>query len=171
MWAVAKGSLINKADPRAGGARDQRARAVGRHAAPDDRGAFLCYEGVEKLAHKLPAPRGEDNAHHAELRNAVADPDVDIVALEKEKIKGAIRTDFILSAEIIVITLGTVAAAPFGKRVAVLAASRSIMTVGVYGLVAGIVKLDDAGLYLSRRGGDGACPARGIGRRHPAGRA
>ena len=73
------------------------------------------------------------------------------MALEHDKIKGAIRTDFILSAEIIVITLGTVAAASFGKQVAVLAGIAILMTVGVYGLVAGIVKLDDAGLYLSQR--------------------
>ena len=78
---------------------------------------------------------------------------MDIVAFEKEKIKGAVRTDFILSAEIITITLGTVASAPFGTQVAVLVGIALIMTVGVYGLVAGIVKLDDAGLHLSQRDG------------------
>ena len=83
-------------------------------------GAFLCYEGFEKLAHKFLRPKQEDQAHHRELVAAVADPQVDMVQFEKEKVKGAIRTDFILSAEIIVITLGTVATATFGKQVAVL---------------------------------------------------
>ena len=115
-------------------------------------GTFLCYEGCEKLAHKFLHSSAEDKQHHDELLNAVCDESVDMLALEKEKIKGAVRTDFILSAEIIVISLGTVAGAPFGQQVAVLAAIAVVMTVGVYGLVAGIVKLDDAGLYLSRRG-------------------
>ena len=113
-------------------------------------GAFLCYEGFEKLAHKF-LHREEAAAHEAELAHALADPEVDLVALEQDKIKGAVRTDFILSAEIIVITLGTVAAAPFGMQVTVLAGIAVVMTIGVYGLVAGIVKLDDAGLYLSRQ--------------------
>jgi predicted DNA repair protein MutK len=78
---------------------------------------------------------------------------VDLVALEKDKIKGAIRTDFILSAEIIVIALGTIAEAPFSQQVAVLAAVAVVMTVGVYGIVAGIVKMDDAGLYLTKKAG------------------
>jgi predicted DNA repair protein MutK len=76
---------------------------------------------------------------------------VDLVAFERDKIRGAVRTDFILSAEIVVISLGTVADATFGTRVMVLAGIATLMTVGVYGLVAGIVKLDDAGLYLSRQ--------------------
>ncbi len=84
---------------------------------------------------------------------AVADEAVDLVAVEKDKIKGAVRTDFILSAEIIVITLGTVQGQPFVTQLAVLVGIALVMTVGVYGLVAGIVKLDDAGLYLSRREG------------------
>jgi predicted DNA repair protein MutK len=113
-------------------------------------GAFLCYEGFEKLAHKFLHARAEDEAHHAELVHALADPAVDVVAVEKDKIKGAVRTDFILSAEIIAITLGTVADADFGTQVAVLSGIAIIMTVGVYGLVAGIVKLDDAGLSLVR---------------------
>ncbi len=115
-------------------------------------GTFLCYEGCEKLAHKFLHTPDEEKLHHADLVQAVADESIDLVALEKDKIKGAVRTDFILSAEIIVISLGTVAGAPFGQQVAVLAAIALVMTVGVYGLVAGIVKLDDAGLYLSRRG-------------------
>jgi uncharacterized protein len=129
-------------------------------------GAFLCYEGFEKLAHKLMHAPREDEVHHAQLVAALADPAVDIVAFEKEKIKGAIRTDFILSAEIIAITLGTVADAEFAKQVAVLTSIALIMTVGVYGLVAGIVKLDDAGLHLSKARGAGAWRGiqRGVGR-------
>lgn len=116
-------------------------------------GVFLCYEGFEKLAHKLMHRRSEENLQHAEHVVALADPAVDMVAFEKDKIKGAIRTDFILSAEIITITLGTVAMAPFAKQMAVLTAVAVLMTVAVYGLVAGIVKLDDGGLYLSRKQG------------------
>lgn len=128
-------------------------------------GAFLCYEGFEKLAHKFLHSRGEDDTHKIELAQALANPAVDLAEFERDKIKGAIRTDFILSAEIIVITLGTVAAAAFGTQVAVLAGIAILMTIGVYGLVAGIVKLDDAGLYLSRRNGNGfAGMQRSIGR-------
>ncbi|MDB5745937.1 MAG: hypothetical protein JWP72_785 [Massilia sp.] len=113
-------------------------------------GAFLCYEGCEKLAHKFLHSPEEDAAHKARLAAALAG-NVDMVALEKEKIKGAIRTDFILSAEIIVISLGTVAQMPFMQQVAVLVIIAVAMTIGVYGLVAGIVKIDDAGLYLSKK--------------------
>ena len=116
-------------------------------------GAFLCYEGFEKLAHKLMHGKPEDAEHHEGLVDALSNPAVDMVAFEKEKIEGAIRTDFILSAEIITITLGTVANASFALQLSVLAGIAVIMTVGVYGLVAGIVKLDDAGLYLSRKPG------------------
>lgn len=128
-------------------------------------GAFLCYEGFEKLAHTFLHSRGEDDTHTTELAQALANPAVDLAEFERDKIKGAIRTDFILSAEIIVITLGTVAAASFGTQVAVLAGIAILMTIGVYGLVAGIVKLDDVGLYLSRRNGNGfAGMQRSIGR-------
>ncbi|MGJ7491624.1 DUF808 domain-containing protein [Variovorax sp. ZT4R33] len=113
-------------------------------------GAFLCFEGVEKLAHKF-LHKQEHEAEVQQHVQAVADPAVDVVAAEKAKIKGAVRTDFILSAEIIVITLGTVGEQPFGTQLAVLAGIALIMTIGVYGLVAGIVKLDDAGLWLTRR--------------------
>jgi predicted DNA repair protein MutK len=118
-------------------------------------GAFLCFEGAEKLAHKFLHSKTEDATHKAELAEAVADPNVDLVALEKDKIKGAIRTDFILSAEIIVIALGTVATATFSKQATVVTAIAIIMTVGVYGLVAGIVKLDDIGLHLMLKKGAG----------------
>jgi predicted DNA repair protein MutK len=124
-------------------------------------GLFLCYEGFEKLAHKFLHSPDEDAAHHEEHLAALADAEIDLVALEKDKIKGAIRTDFILSAEIIAITLGTVADAPFGTQVAVVAGIAAVMTVGVYGLVAAIVKLDDSGLYLSR---SDSAPIRAFGR-------
>lgn len=124
-------------------------------------GAFLCYEGFEKLAHKFLHSRAEDDAHHKELTEALVDPNVDLVKMERDKIKGAIRTDFVLSAEIIAITLGTVAQSPFMTQVSVLVGIAVIMTIGVYGLVAGIVKLDDLGLHLSRRAG---AAAQAIGR-------
>lgn len=117
-------------------------------------GLYLCFEGVEKVAHKYLHSPSEDEAHHAELTAALEDPKADLAALERNKIKGAIRTDFILSAEIIVITLGAVESAAFLTQVLVLSGIAILMTVGVYGLVAGIVKLDDAGLYLSQREGD-----------------
>jgi predicted DNA repair protein MutK len=113
-------------------------------------GLFLCFEGFEKLTHKL-LHRAEDEQHHDELVEALANPAVDMVAFERERIRGAIRTDVILSAEIIVITLGTVQDQGFGTRVAVLSLIATLMTVGVYGFVAGIVKLDDAGMALGRR--------------------
>jgi uncharacterized protein len=124
-------------------------------------GAFLCFEGFEKIAHKLFHSQAEDEAHHKAELAALANAAVDMVAFEQEKIRGAIRTDIILSAEIIVITLGTVADQPFGIRVVVLCAIAAVMTVGVYGFVAGIVKLDDAGLALSKRK---SAAARGFGR-------
>lgn len=113
-------------------------------------GAYLCFEGVEKLAHKFLHAK-EEQQHQHELAEAVANPEIDMVAFEKEKIKGAIRTDFILSAEIIVITLGSVAQAVFATQVAAVIAIAVIMTVGVYGFVALIVKLDDMGLFLMRK--------------------
>ncbi len=116
-------------------------------------GLYLCFEGVEKLAHKWLHAPAEDEAAHAEQLAHLADPALDLVALEKEKIAGAVRTDFVLSAEIIVIALGTVADKPFGTQVAVLSGIGLLMTVGVYGLVAAIVKLDDAGAWLVARGG------------------
>ncbi len=150
VWAVAKGSLLNKAilvpvallisalapwliTP---------LLMVG--------GAYLCFEGVEKLAHRWLHSREEDQAHHADLSRAVADPQVDLVAYERDKIKGAVRTDFILSAEIIAITLGTVAGQSVMTQFTVLAGVAVVITLGVYGLVGGIVKLDDLGLYLER---------------------
>jgi hypothetical protein len=124
-------------------------------------GLYLCFEGVEKLAHKWLHSADEDEAHHAAELAAVADETVDLAAVEAEKIKGAIRTDFVLSAEIIVIALGTVAGQPFATQVAVLSGIGLIMTVGVYGIVAGIVKMDDAGQYLLEKEGG---LAKGVGK-------
>ena len=111
-------------------------------------GAFLCYEGFEKVMHKLLHAKSEG---HEERVRALQDPNVDVVAFEKDKIKGAVRTDFILSAEIIAIALGTVAGAPLLTQALVLSGIALLVTVGVYALVAGIVRLDDWGLALSRR--------------------
>lgn len=110
-------------------------------------GAFLCYEGFEKVVHKF-FNTAENDMHHVERIDAMADDSVDMVEFEKNKIKGAIRTDFILSAEIIVISLGTVQNASFMMQSLVVATIALLMTVGVYGLVAGIVRLDDVGLAL-----------------------
>jgi predicted DNA repair protein MutK len=117
-------------------------------------GLYLCFEGFEKVAHKFFHPAAEQEVHQAELSAALRDPEVDFATLERDKIKGAVRTDFILSAEIIVITLGTVADANFLTQVLVLIGIAILMTVGVYGLVAGIVRLDDAGALLARREGE-----------------
>ena len=121
VWAVAKGSLREQGHPGAGGAGHQRVRAVGGDAAADGRRRVpLLSRASRSWRTSSCTAAHEDEAHHAELAQALADPAVDLVALEKDKIKGAIRTDFILSAEIIAITLGTVAAAPFATQVAVL---------------------------------------------------
>lgn len=150
VWAVAKGSMVNKAIL-------VPAALLISWLAPwlitpllMLGGAYLCFEGVEKLAHRWLHSAAEDRAEHAKELQALTDPTVDLVAFERDKIKGAIRTDFILSAEIVVITLGTVALAPLSQRIAVLSSVAVLMTVGVYGLVAGIVKLDDLGLHLMR---------------------
>ena len=155
VWAVAKGSAVNKA------ILVPTALAISAFAPWAITpllmvgGAFLCYEGFEKLAHRFLSSPAERAAEHEALARAATDPATDLVAFENGRVKGAIRTDFILSAEIVVISLGTVAGATFGVQVAVLVGIAILMTVGVYGLVAGIVKLDDAGLHLSRRPGNG----------------
>jgi predicted DNA repair protein MutK len=156
VWAVAKGSAINKVIL-------VPAALVVSALAPWAvtpllmiGGAFLCYEGLEKIAHRFLHSKAEDAAHAAELMQALMDPTADLVAIEKDKIKGAVRTDFILSAEIIIITLGTVANSTWPTQVLVLSSIAVLMTVGVYGLVMAIVKLDDGGLYLSQRSGETA---------------
>ena len=160
VWAVAKGSVVNKL------ILVPAALAIS-YFAPWAitpflmlGGAYLCFEGFEKIAHTFFHSKAQDQTHKDEIMRALANPEVDLVALEKDKIKGAIRTDFVLSAEIIVIALGTVATAAFSQQVTVVVAIAAIMTVGVYGLVAGIVKLDDAGLYLLQ---STSSPARAVG--------
>ena len=152
VWAVARGSFINKIIlvPAALAISALASWAVMPLLMIG--GAYLCYEGVEKLAHSLFSGRREGEKQKGRLIEALRNPAVDLVAYEKEKIKGAVRTDFILSAEIIIIALGTVASAPFMQRLLVLSVVGVLMTVGVYGLVGGIVKLDDLGLYLTRCG-------------------
>jgi uncharacterized protein len=154
VWAVAKGSFVNKAILVPGALAISALIPWAVTPLLMLGGAYLCYEGFEKIFHGL-MHRGEEEAeaHHAELVAALSDPKVDLVAYEKQKIKGAIRTDFVLSAEIITIALGSVAGSPLLVQVAVLTGIAILMTVGVYGLVAGIVKLDDAGVYLNRKGG------------------
>ena len=156
VWAVAKGSFINKAIlvPSALVISSFAPWAVTPLLMAG--GAYLCFEGFEKLAHKYLHSKSEQAAERESRVIALSNPAVDLVAVEKEKIKGAVRTDFILSAEIIVITLGTVQASPFITQVSVLTSIALLMTVGVYGLVAGIVKLDDGGLYLTQRDGANA---------------
>jgi uncharacterized protein len=152
VWAVAKGSLVNKAIlvPAALVISAVIPWAITPLLVLG--GTFLCFEGCEKLAHKFLHDKAAHQKERVELIKAVANDAVDLVAVERAKIKGAIRTDFVLSAEIVVISLGAVAAAPLTTQVGVLIGLSLLMTVGVYGLVAGIVKLDDLGQHLAERG-------------------
>jgi len=156
VWAVAKGSFLNKLIlvPSA---------LVISYFAPwmvmyllIIGGLYLCFEGVEKLLHKFTASTHADEQAHSEKLKALADPSINLVELEKGKIKGAIRTDFVLSAEIIVIILGTVQSEPFTTQITVLSLMSILFTAGVYGFVALIVKIDDLGLYLLRRSVSGS---------------
>jgi predicted DNA repair protein MutK len=156
VWAVAKGSLLNKF------ILVPSALLISAFAPwlivvlLVIGGLYLCFEGFEKIAHKWLHNEAErEEEHHAKLV-ALANPEIDLVELEKSKIKGAIRTDFILSAEIVVIVLGTVQEEPFSTQVAVVSLLALAITIGVYGLVAGIVKLDDAGLYMLRKSVSGS---------------
>jgi hypothetical protein len=149
VWAVCKGSFINKAILVPGALLLSLVAPWAITPLLMAGGLFLCLEGFEKVAHKLLHSPAQDQAEHVQLLQALSDASVDVVALEKDKIKGAVRTDFILSTEIIVITLGTVAASPFMTQLSVLAGVAVLMTVGVYGLVAAIVKIDDLGLWLT----------------------
>jgi predicted DNA repair protein MutK len=151
VWAVAKGSFINKLIlvPSA---------LLISYFAPwvvmyllIIGGLYLCFEGLEKLLHKFIVNKHEEQLAHAEKLKVLADPNINLAVLEKDKIKGAIRTDFVLSAEIIVIILGTVAAESFTTQIIVLSLMSILFTVAVYGLVALIVKIDDLGLYLLRK--------------------
>ncbi|MFC6670603.1 DUF808 domain-containing protein [Marinobacterium aestuariivivens] len=162
VWAVAKGSLLNKLIL-------VPAALLISAIAPwlilpmlMLGGAYLCYEGFEKLAHRWLHGAREQQQEHREKLEALADPSIDLVAFERNKIRGAIRTDFILSAEIIVIALGIVGGASFTTQVAVVSTIALCMTIAVYSLVGGIVKLDDAGLFLIGR--DEGSPLHGPGR-------
>lgn len=153
VWAVAKGSMINKfiLVP---------AALLISYFVPwlitpllMVGGLFLCYEGAEKVIHKFwPKLLPHDEEQQARI-HANADDTVDLVALEKQKVKGAIRTDFILSAEIVVIGLGTLSAANLLDKAIVLSILAIGVTIGIYGLVAGIVKIDDLGLHMMQRPG------------------
>ncbi len=162
VWAVAKGSLVNKAIlvPAALAISAWLPWAITPLMMIG--GAFLCYEGVEKLAHKFLHSKEEDQAHKDERLKVLADEKTDVVAWEKDKIKGAVRTDFILSAEIIVLSLGVISDAPFTQQIVTLIAIALGMTVFVYGLVAGIVKLDDVGAWLLDKGRALAAVGRGL---------
>lgn len=152
VWAVAKGSFINKLIlvPLALLASVFAPWAI--TPALLAGGLYLCYEGAHKLVHAF-MPSEEKASEHSERLAVLTDEAADVVAFEQRKIKGAIRTDFILSAEIIVLTLGIVASSAFTTQVGVLAGIAIVMTVGVYGLVAAIVKLDDVGLHLFQKQG------------------
>lgn len=168
VWAVAKGSFINKL------ILVPAALFLNYIAEPNMLnlpwlipallmigGAYLCFEGFEKLAHKFFHKSKDDGKHDSDIKQAIANPSVDLVALEKDKIKGAIRTDFILSAEIIVIALGVLKANPIQNKLItpeyMLILALSLVAIGltaiVYGLVAGIVKIDDLGLHLMLKKG------------------
>jgi len=166
VWAVAKGSFMNKL------ILVPSALLISAFAPPLITvllvigGLFLCFEGFEKVSHKFFHSKEELAKEQQAVIKSVSDESVDVVALEKEKIKGAIRTDFILSAEIVVIALGSVKEAAFETQVLVISALAIAITIGVYGLVAGIVKLDDLGLYLLRKSVSGRFNAiqRAVGR-------
>ena len=148
VWAVAKGSFVNKLIL-------VPAALLISVVAPwlitpllMIGGLFLCYEGVEKALHSLHHKKAKTEEEASQELTAI---ETDMATFEKDKVKGAIRTDFILSAEIVVISLGTVAAATFSTKVMVLSVIAILMTVGVYGFVAMIVKIDDLGLYLTQQ--------------------
>lgn len=156
VWAVAKGSLVNKV------ILVPAALLISAIYPPLVTfllmcgGLYLSYEGAEKVIHKFwPHLLPHDEEQSARLQ-ANADENIDLVAFEKQKIKGAVRTDFILSAEIIVIALGSAVGATLLEKSLVLAIIAVTLTVGVYGLVAGIVKMDDLGLYLLKKPGNAA---------------
>lgn len=156
IWAVAKGSMVNKV------ILVPLALAISAFAPWAVTpllmlgGLFLCFEGVEKLYHKLFL---HEEPKHLNPQLSSNPNEIVKEETEQEKIKGAIRTDFVLSAEIIVITLGTAATATFTNQLIVLVGISVIMTIGVYGLVAAIVKLDDGGLYLAQVQGENAAAA------------
>lgn len=151
VWAVAKGSMVNKAILIPGAVLLSSVAPFAITPLMVVGGAYLCFEGFEKIAHKFLHSKQEDEAHHHQHQEILRTEEIDVAAAEKEKINGAVRTDFILSAEIIVLSLGIVENSPFSTRVLVLVGVGILMTIGVYGLVAVIVKLDDFGMYLKTK--------------------
>ena len=152
VWAVAKGSFLNKLILVPLALIISAVFPIGVTILLMLGGLFLCYEGMEKLAHKWLPHEESDDKHKKKLAAATADENIDIKAYERKKIKGAIRTDFILSAEIIVIALGVAQGESLLTQAIVVSLIAIVMTSGVYGLVAGIVKFDDAGLALVKAG-------------------
>ena len=153
VWAVAKGSMLNKAVLIPGALACSAFAPWAITPLMIVGGSFLCFEGCEKIAHKLLHSKQEDDAHHAQHIEILATKEINVAAAEQEKIKGAIRTDFILSAEIIVIALDIVEKSTLLTQFAVLVGVGILMTIGVYGLVASIVKLDDFGMVLRTKSG------------------
>ena len=151
VWAVAKGSMVNKAILVPGALALSSWASWSITPLMIAGGTFLCFEGFEKVAHRFLHGKQEEEAHHAKHQEILSTVEIDVAAAEKEKVRGAIRTDFILSAEIIVISLGIVEKASFSTRMMVLVGVSILMTVGVYGLVAAIVKLDDLGMHLTAK--------------------
>ena len=150
IWAVAKGSAVNKCILVPAALLLSAFAPWAITPVLILGGTFLCFEGMEKVAHKFLHPESEAEAEQ-KIHEALQDPNVDMKTLEQQKIKGAIRTDFILSAEIIVITLGAVATASLVTQIGTLITIAALMTVGVYGVVAAIIKMDDLGLALTKR--------------------
>lgn len=151
IWAVTKGSLLNKLILVPAALLISAIAPWAVIVLLMLGGAYLCYEGSEKIAHSFEKRflhKDLNKEHLEKLHDALIQPDVDLVAFEKDKIKGAIRTDFVLSAEIIVIILGTLQGEPFVTQLTVLCLLAFGFTLAVYGFVAAIVKIDDAGLYL-----------------------
>jgi len=151
IWAVTKGSLLNKLILVPAALLISTVAPWAVIVLLMLGGAYLCYEGFEKIAHSFEKRflhKDSNQEHQEKLHDALIQPGVDLVAFEKDKIKGAIRTDFVLSAEIIVIILGTLQGEPFSTQLTVLSLLAFGFTLAVYGFVAAIVKIDDAGLYL-----------------------
>ncbi len=155
VWAVAKGSFRNKLILVPAALAISAVSTTLVTLLMIAGGIYLCFEGFEKITHDSIETPEEKEAHHRDLVQHLADPEVDPLEFEAKKIKGAIRTDFILSAEIIVITMGTVTEQTFEMQLAVVSTIALLMTVGVYGFVAAIVKLDDLGLHMAGRTGIG----------------
>lgn len=156
VWAVAKGSLVNKAILVPSALLISALAPWAITPLLMVGGSYLCFEGFEKVLHALHPPEKPAMARRVRQALLTDMSAAEIAALEREKVRGAVRTDFVLSAEIVTIALGSVASAPFLTQILVLVSLAFLMTLGVYGLVAAIVKLDDLGVYLCNRASVGA---------------